>query len=388
VRSNGMSDPQRILIVNPFGIGDVLFSTPLIRAVRRTFPAASIAYLCNRRTQEILRRNPHLDELFIYEKDELVRLSESHRMLAVLDILRLLHRIRRRRFEIVIDLSLGERYGFLLAALGVRRRIGFNFRRRGRFLTHRIAIEGYTQRHVVTYYATLLGQIGIRLLDETFELDLLKEDRDDVSRWLGLLGLRDGRRMIGLVPAGGISWGIQANFRRWSQEGFIEVGRALSERYDATVLVFGEPKDAPVCRDIARAIGPRAVDMSGKTTMGQFVGLIGCCDLVISNDGGPVHIAASQRIPTVSIFGPVDPVVYGPHPKTGEHRTVYNAGLPCRPCYHQFKLPPCPYERACLRTIEPEDVLGVCRELLEQRRGASPAAVSAPALAGAEELVS
>jgi hypothetical protein len=69
----------------------------------------------------------------------------------------------------------------------------------------------------------------------------------------------------------------------------------------------------------------------------------------------------------VSIFGPVDPEVYGPHPKTGEHRTVYNAELPCRPCYHQFKLPPCPYERACLRTIAPEEVLDVCRRLLEPR---------------------
>jgi len=388
VRSNGTCDPQRILIVNPFGIGDVLFSTPLIRAIRRTFPAASLAYLCNRRTQEILRRNPHLDELFIYEKDELVRLLKSRRIVAILRVLRLLNQIRRRRFDIVIDLSLGERYSFLLAALGVRRRIGFDFRRRGRFLTHRIAIEGYAQRHVVTYYATLLSRIGIRLLDETFELNLLPQDREDVGRWVQALGLRKGQRVIGLVPAGGISWGLQANFRRWSKEGFIAVGRVLSEQYDATVFVFGEPQDDEICQDIACAIGPRAVDLSGRTSMGQFVGLIGCCDLVISNDGGPVHIAASQRIPTVSIFGPVDPEVYGPHPKTGEHRTVYNAQLPCRPCYHQFKLPPCPYERACLRTIEPEEVLDVCRRLLEQRQESpSPVVAGTRAVAGVEELV-
>ena len=377
---------ERILIVNPFGIGDVLFSTPLIRAIRRTFPAAYLAYLCNRRTEEILRRNPHLDELFVYEKDELVTAWERNRPAAIGAVLHLLGRIRRRRFDIVIDLSLGERYSFLLAALGVRRRVGFDFRRRGRFLTHRFVMDGYEERHVVTYLVTLLDGIGIRLLDQTFELNLLGQDRDDVAGWVRTLGLRDGQRLIGLVPAGGISWGLQANFRRWSKEGFIQVGRALSERYDAAIVIFGEPKDDQVCDEIARAIGPRAVDMSGKTSMGQFVGLIGRCDLVISNDGGPVHIAASQRVPTVSIFGPVDPSVYGPHPRTAEYETVYNAELPCRPCYHQFKLPPCPYDRACLSTIEPEEVLSVCRRLLEGRQGTSPVLPGGSAAAEKSEV--
>ena len=369
-----MTQPRRVLIVNPFGIGDVLFSTPLVRAVRQAFPDAYLAYLCNRRTEAILRRNRHVDELCIYEKDELVALWKRSPILGVHALASLLGQIRRSRFDLAIDLSLGERYSFLLAVLGVPRRIGFGFRHRGRFLTHRFAIEGYQDRHVVEYYAKFLEWIGIRLLDPQLELTTTPEDRLTVERRLAQLGRETTRPVVGLIPAGGISWGLQANFRRWSEEGFIQVGRALGEQYDAAIVIFGEPKDDQVCEQIARAIGPRAIDMSGKTSMGQFVGLIGRCDLVISNDGGPVHIAASQRVPTVSIFGPVDPEVYGPHPKAEEHRTVYNAELPCRPCYHQFKLPPCPYERACLRTIEPAQVLSVCRQLLEGRRSAAGAA--------------
>src|SRR3989338_9165939 len=132
-----MSEPRRIRIVNPFGIGDVLFSTPLVRAVRRAFPQAYLAYLCNRRTEEILRRNEHLNELFIYERDELVALWKQRKRSAITAVMSLLRAIRRRRFNLVIDLSLGERYSFLLALLGVGRRIGFDYRRRGRFLTHR-----------------------------------------------------------------------------------------------------------------------------------------------------------------------------------------------------------------------------------------------------------
>ena len=363
-----MTQPRRVLIVNPFGIGDVLFSTPLVRAVRQAFPDAYLAYLCNRRTEAILRRNRHVDELCIYEKDELVALWRRSPILGVHALASLLGQIRRSRFDLAIDLSLGERYSFLLAVLGVPRRIGFGFRHRGRFLTHRFAIEGYQDRHVVEYYAKFLEWIGIRLLDPQLELTTTPEDRLTVERRLAQLGRETTRPVVGLIPAGGISWGLQAHFRRWSKEGFIEVGRALRQRHGATILVFGESGDRETCADIASAIGASAVDLSGHTTLGAFVSFVARCDLVISNDGGPIHIAASQGVRTVSIFGPVDPDVYGPYPRTPHHQVVYKDDLPCRPCYHRFKLPPCPYERACLTHIEPPDVLNACETILARDR--------------------
>ena len=364
--------PRRLLIVNPFGIGDVLFSTPLVRAVRRAFPDVYLAYLCNRRTEDILRHNAHLDELFVYEKDDLIALWRQSKRLGLRALASLLRQIRRRRFDMAVDLSLGDRYSFLLAVLGVPRRIGFGFRRRGHFLTHRVAIEGYQDRHVVEYYATLLEWIGIRLLDAQLELTTRGEDRLTVEQRLAQLGCQAERRVIGLIPAGGISWGLQAHFRRWSKEGFIQVGRALRQQHEATILVFGEAGDREVCADITTAIGNSAVDLSGQTTLGEFVSFIARCDLVISNDGGPIHIAASQGVRTVSIFGPVDPQVYGPYPKTPNHRVVRKDNLPCRPCYHRFKLPPCPYERACLTQIEPAEVLEACEEVLASEHVAAP----------------
>lgn len=359
-----MSRPQRILIVNPFGIGDVLFSTPLIRAVRRAFPDAHLAYLCNRRTQAILQRNANLDELFIYEKDEFVALWKRHRLLGLQALLSLLGQIKRRRFDLAIDLSLGERYSFVLALLGVPRRIGFDFRQRGRFLTHRVVIDGYQNEHVVEYYVKLLEILGIRSLDRACELVLTDADRLEIEQRVAELGIVDEDTLIGLIPAGGVSWGLQAHFRRWSQEGFVYVGRKLTQRPGVKILVFGETRDREVCAEIARLIGSVALDVSGQTSLGQFVGLIGRCDLVLANDGGPVHIAVSQGVKTVSIFGPVDPDVYGPYPRTSAHRVVYKAQLPCRPCYHRFKLPPCPYERACLTELAAEEVLEACVSLL------------------------
>jgi len=353
---------RRILIINPFGIGDVLFSTPLVRAVRQAFPKAYLAYLCNRRTQEMLRRNPHLDELFIYEKDELVAQWARSTWSGLKALSSLLFQLRRRRFELAIDLSLGERYGFVLALLRVPRRIGFDFRSRGRFLTHRFPMAGYQGQHVVEYYANLLEMIGIWLHDRNLELASDLDDQHVVEARMA--PYREDYPLIGLVPAGGISWGLQANFRRWSKQGFVEVGRELVRRYGARILVFGEASDHAVCAELAQSIGPRALDFSGQTTLGQFVSFMKRCHLVISNDGGPIHLAASQGVKTVSIFGPVDPDVYGPYPRTERHRIVCHTALPCRPCYHHFKLPPCPYERACLAQLEPEEVLEACEQAL------------------------
>ena len=130
-------------------------------------------------------------------------------------------------------------------------------------------------------------------------------------------------------------------------------------------MLFGEAADAPVCRTVARLMQHSTIDVSGQTTLGQFVGLLGRLQLVICNDGGPLHLAVSQGVKTVSIFGPVDPEVYGPHPSApARHHVVHHPTLPCRPCYHRFKLPPCPYERACLTHLEPSDVLAACDEAL------------------------
>ena len=357
--------PRRILIVNPFGIGDVLFTTPLVRAVRHAFPDCSLAYFCNRRSERILRESPHLNEVFVHERDEWVQLWRISRWRCLLTLVRLLRRIRRRRFDLVIDLSLGERYSFILMLLGVRQRIGFDYRRRGRWLTERLAIHGYHDEHVVEYYRKLLHLMGIVLPDASLELCLSEQDARWADQWLREHRLDDAKLLVGIVPAGGVSWGVDAPFRRWSFEGFAQVGDVLVERYGARVLLFGESSDGSVCQTVAALMKQPALDLSGQTSLGQFVGLLRRLDLVICNDGGPLHLAVSQGVNTVSVFGPVDPRVYGPYPPApSRHRVVCREELACRPCYHQFKLPPCPYERACLMTIEPAEVLDACVELL------------------------
>ncbi len=356
-------DPARILIVNPFGIGDVLFTTPLIRAVREAFPESWIAYLCNRRTERILRASPHLNDIFVYEKDELLEVWRASRWDGLRQTAALLRRIRQARITLAVDISLGERYSFLLMLLGVPRRVGFDYRRRGRFLTERMAINGYHGDHVVEHYRRFLRFIGVRLLDVDLELQLAPQDDRWAEAWLRARGLDRGALLVGLVPAGGVSWGIDAPYRRWGLDRFAAVGDTLVERHGATVLLFGETADAPLCGSVAAQMRHPVIDVSGQTSLGQFVGLISRLALVVCNDGGPLHLAVSRGVRTVSIFGPVDPEVYGPYAFRERHRVV-TTPLPCRPCYHQFRLPPCPYNRACLNEISVEEVLAAVDDVL------------------------
>lgn len=360
-------EPKRILIVNPFGIGDVLFTTPVIRALRYAFPESWIGYLCNRRTEQILQNNPHLNELFIYEKDEMVQVWRLSKWQGLRAIIHFLKRIRKAHCDLVVDLSLGERYSLIFQVLGIPRRVGFHYRNRGRFLTERLPIDGYCETHVVEYYRQLLEFIGIELVDPSTELKVSEEDKRWAENQFQEWQLDRESLLIGMVPAGGVSWGVDASFRRWHCEGFAAVADALIEQSRAHVLLFGEAKDRSICSAVVKQMHHPVIDLSGQTTLGQFVSLLARLDLIICNDGGPLHLAVSQQVKTVSIFGPVDPRVYGPYADTSSHRVVFRQDLLCRPCYHRFKLPPCPYERACLTTITPEEVLEACTSLFNQR---------------------
>ncbi len=377
---------HRILIVNPFGIGDVLFTTPLVRAIRRAFPGSYLTYLCNRRTEKILQHNPNLDELVVYEKDEFIQRWRQSWRSGVRALVELLRHIWSARFDLAIDLSLGERYGLVLRVMGIPRRIGFDYRGRGRFLTERLAIDGYQDCHVVEYHCRLLRFIGVNALDPTLELLIGEAEERWTEQILRAQGLSGTEPLIGIVPAGGASWGLDAPFRRWHMEGFARVGDALARRFGARILLFGEATDRSVCEAVARRMREPAINLSGQTDVGQFVSLLGRLALVICNDGGPLHLAVSRGVKTVSVFGPVDPTVYGPYPPDERrHRVMKRDELPCRPCYHRFKLPPCPYDRACLTTIEVEDVIEECVALLEEKPAGLPAEPGRRGPAGARE---
>ena len=358
-------DHPNIIIINPFGIGDVIFSTPLVEALKKEYPDSSISYICNKRSREAISSNPSLNKIFIYEKDDYRDLWKDSKLSAVRAFWRFVKDIKKERFDIAIDLSLNYQAGLLFKLLGVRTRVGLNYRNRGKFLTNKMAIDGFNDKHVIEHYLDVLTLLGI---------DLSKADRsprvyvtDDDKRWAGqfleLHGYLGKERLIGIMPGCGASWGADAKCRRWDPEGFVKVCDELVRVYNAKIIIFGDSKEAHLCAEIQSKLKDGAIMACGKTSIREFLGLLSECDVAITNDGGPLHMAVGVSTKTVSIFGPVDERIYGPYPPAPGHIAVSAPGISCRPCYKRFKYTLC-NDRKCLSSISPEMILKAVGKLL------------------------
>jgi ADP-heptose:LPS heptosyltransferase len=174
--------------------------------------------------------------------------------------------------------------------------------------------------------------------------------------------------VVAIIPGGGASWGRMSYRKRWSTENFAKVAGALSAK-GCFILAGGDNTERALCAKVMGKV-KGACSIVTDLPIELYVALLSRCDLVLCNDGGPLHIAASMGVKTVSIFGPVDDKVYGPYPPDKRHRVVTASDVECRPCYRRFKVPECHNDSKCLRNIHVDEVKKACEDLLGIKRKA------------------
>ncbi|NQT89744.1 MAG: glycosyltransferase family 9 protein [Candidatus Omnitrophica bacterium] len=355
---------KRFLIVNPFGIGDVLFTTPIIEAIKAQSPDNYVGYVCNIRTAPLILSNPKVDKAFIFEKDEFRQIWKISKSRCIGKIFSLFKDIGREGFDAVFDLSLAREYGLLLMLAGIRERIGYDYRKRGLFLTKRIALpRAYENRHIAEYYEELLGLAGITPLDKPgLKIYIPQENEERSEEMLAAKGLRKDESFICVAPGGGASWGETSFRKQWPKEGFARVTKRLSGEKKIKIVLLGSSDDKPIC-DYIRSQCPECTDLCGETDLLTFAAIVRRAKLLVTNDGGPLHIAVACKTKTVSIFGPVDDKAYGPYPLGEGDIVVRNEGLECRPCYRNFKVPECTHID-CLNKVSDDAVIDAVERLL------------------------
>lgn len=354
---------KRFLIVNPFGIGDVLFTTPVVAAIKESYPDCFIGYWCNQRVRALLKENPYISKIFALSRGDLKRIYGESKFGGVSKFLNLLFSLKKERFDISLDFSCEHRYSLMAKLLGIRKRIGFNYKNRGRFLTDKIGIEGYNSKHEVEYYLDLLKPLDINPKRYNLVLRLSDAVKVKTNTKLSRFGIKYGDLLIGIACGAGASWGKDASLKHWPAIKFAQLADRISRDFGAKILILGDESERPIADVIVNTMVNKPVDLTGKTSLEEFAAVIGRLRILITNDGGPLHIGVSQGIKTVSIFGPVDDLVYGPYPKSEEH-IVIKSDVSCRPCYKDFKMPLCDRERECINLIGVDEVFNAVRRLM------------------------
>jgi lipopolysaccharide heptosyltransferase II len=331
----------------------VLFTTPTISNLRLAYPQASISYLANRRAADFLKFNTDIAEVFIYERDEFVGNFSKY--------WELFQTLKSQRFDMVLDFSLNSFFGFLGLVCGIKKRVGFDFRKRGRFLTHRLPLGGFEGKHVVEYDLDLLRLLDIPVITKPLKLDVPPEAVQWAAQWLKSHQVDFKKPLIAVVPGGGASWGKAAGNKRWPASQYADLIDKIIENNDAAVILMGDSKEEELCREVIAQANFPVHFAVGETTLPQMAALLMRCRGAVVNDGGPLHMAVAVGIGTVSIFGPVDPLVYGPYPAGNQH--TVQKGLPCQPCYRNFRQARCGHID-CLRNLSVEEVYRKVRNIL------------------------
>ena len=176
-------------------------------------------------------------------------------------------------------------------------------------------------------------------------------------------GIEENDLVIGIAPGAGGSWGKDAVYKHWPALKFAQVADRLAAELKAKIIILGDESERKIADVIMHVMRNKPIDLTGKTSLEILPAVIKNCNLLITNDGGPMHMAVALGVKTVSIFGPVSELVYGPFPYSNKH-VVLKWDMSCRPCYNNFRLPGCDKDRECLRSVSVDAVFEAASRLL------------------------
>ncbi len=328
--------PKNIIVRMPNWVGDVIMSTPILTDLRKAFPDAYITAMCRSPMGELLQEFPDIDEIFCFTKSSrLVRRNEKKNIM---------EKLQNGKYDlgIVLPNTFSSAWWFWQGE--VKYRIGYNASRRGFLLTHPMQLPVDIQKqHLISTYKNLLTVLGISPSNTLPKLYLKESEVEQAKLLLSQHGVRSHHRIIGINP--GAAYG---SAKCWLPERFREVTTRLLENKDIVIVYFGDLITANLVKEICQGLSPRVINMAGLTSLRELSCLISLCDVLLTNDSGPMHIAGAFNTPVVALFGSTSSVMTGPW----LNGTVIQKQVSCSPCYRRV----CPIDFRCMKQIQVEEV--------------------------------
>jgi len=346
----------KILIRGVNWIGDAVITIPAVRSIRRAFPDAHISLLVKPWVSEIFKESPDIDELILYDD----------RFKGYTGRLKLAKKLREKEFDKAILLQNAFDAALISWLSGIRERIGYKRDGRGFLLTKAVPVEDdILDKHQVYYYLHLLKSAGIEPADSQPYLYLTDNERLSARNLLTARFSSETGPLIGINP--GATFG---SAKRWPPERFAELILKVVSDLNGRVVIFGSPSEVEIADDIITEInrlkirmkieniGSRILVMAGKTNLRALAALISECDVFVTNDSGPMHMASALLVPIVAIFGSTDKRAKGPF---GEGHRIITKDLPCAPCMKRE----CPEGHLnCMTAVTADEVFEAVSEIL------------------------
>lgn len=330
---------KRIVVRGTNWVGDAVMTVPALRTLRRVFPDAHITLVSRPGAADVFIDADFIDAVLVYERSGLASAWNQVR------------EWRRRQFDLAILFQNAFEAAAIAFLARVPLRIGYDTDRRRALLTHAIPLPAWkNERHESFYYLrlieelkTLCGLVRTEAIEPQFRLDISADRRRAAKELLHKHGVGVAAPLILLCPGS-----INSRAKRWPLQRYAALGDRLLET-GATVALIGSPAEREVSTQVCEQMRNAPVVLTGRTTVGEVMGIISIADLLITNDTGPAHIGSAVGTATIVIFGPTNPLTTQPLGTTSE---IIRHRPDCAPCM----LRDCPIDHRCMTAITPEEV--------------------------------
>ena len=314
-----ISYPKNILVIKFCCLGDIVFISPALRALRASYPKARITILVSHWGAELIPCLPMVDDVIVsdapYEKSFWNKLISA---------VQLIQKLRKLRPDIVFNTHRNSMFGLLAYLSGARYRCGFT---ETRFLTHTSPFQH--SQYEVERYLSVLSAIGIHSENTVTILQAPKQDYESVDRKLEALHISPEKDVIVIFPGGGENVGTSMTIKRWYPERYVELIRLIQGQTGGSIILVGGKEDKSLCNQIASPC-EGVINLAGELSIREIVALGKRCRVFLGSDSGPTHMIAATGAPTVALFGPTDPRLVAPRGKNQEYIWKQPA---CSPCY-------------------------------------------------------
>ncbi|MDY0039771.1 MAG: lipopolysaccharide heptosyltransferase II [Desulforhabdus sp.] len=343
MRGEGFEQSRKILIRSTNWLGDAVMTVPAMGAVRAAFPHAEIVVVATPAVAELFAGHPACDRVMIWDK--------KHANRGLVGLLRFSLNLRKAGFDLAILFQNAIEAAIMTWLARIPNRIGYRTDGRAMLLSHGIPISQRERRlHHTDYYLHMINRAGIRNAPGQVSLYCTQGEIEWARQKLA------DRAWIAINP--GAAYG---SAKRWLPQRFAATANTMYQELGAHLLLLGGPEDIAIGRQISEMMHTPHMNLIGKTSIRQLMALLSQCRLLLTNDSGPMHIAAALGTPVVAVFGPTDQTATSP---VGTFSRVVRRETDCAPCLKRH----CPTDHRCMTAIGVEDVMEAVRSLLDRNR--------------------